>query len=103
MKYMVTPLGKTKSVVSKTVVKSSPVSHVNKARYHREGPLEGVLSFILWMVGILISLAVGFGMADGTLHIPYVHFFITALAGWIVIIFVLLGVLLKIIDLLTRI
>ena len=68
-------------------------------RRRRRGPLAGVWSFIVWLVGLLVSLAVGFGMVDGTLKIPYIPVVITAIAGWIVVILMLLGILLKIIDL----
>ena len=68
-------------------------------RYRKEyRPLAEVWSLIIWLVGILVSLAVGFGMSGGTLIIPYIPDVITITAGWIVIILALLGVLLKLID-----
>lgn len=67
-------------------------------RVRRRGPLSDVWSFIVWLVGIIVALAVGFGMTDGTLSIPLIPEIITIAAGWIVIVLALLGVLLKIID-----
>lgn len=64
----------------------------------RSGPLAEIWGFIIWLVGILVSLAVGFGMVGGTLTVPYISVLITIVAGWIVVILTLLGVLLKIID-----
>lgn len=61
-------------------------------------PLAGVWGFIVWLVGILVSLAVGFGMIGMTLRIPYIPDFVTLIAGWIVVVLALLGVLLKLID-----
>jgi len=70
----------------------------------RKSPLADIWSFIIWVVGLLVSLAVGFGMTGTTpvLTIPGVPVAITVLAGWIVVVLVLLGVLLKIIDKLSR-
>lgn len=64
----------------------------------RKGPLSGVSGFIMWVVAILVSLAVGFGMADGTLSIPFLPSVLATVAGWIVIVLAILGVLFKIID-----
>lgn len=41
---------------------------------------------LIWIVGILVSLAVGSGMINGVLAIPYIPAIITAVAGWIVVI-----------------
>jgi hypothetical protein len=43
-------------------------------------------AFIAWVVGILVSLAVGSGMIQGILDVPYIPEIITAIAGWIVVI-----------------
>jgi hypothetical protein len=60
--------------------------------------LVNLWSLIAWLTGILVSLAVGFGMVSGTLSIPRIPEIVTATAGWIVVILTVLGVLLKIID-----
>jgi hypothetical protein len=43
-------------------------------------------SIIAGLVGVLVSLSVGSGMASRVLTVPYIHPVITAIAGWIVII-----------------
>lgn len=60
--------------------------------------LKSILNLVLWLAGVLVSLAVGFGMIDGTLSVPYVYNAITAVAGWIVVILTLLGIILGILE-----
>ncbi len=57
-----------------------------------------VLNIVVWLTGVLVSLAVGFGMADGTLIIRWIPEVITVLAGWIVVITTLLSVVLSILK-----
>ncbi len=68
----------------------------------RNSPLREVWGFMIWLVGVLVSLAVGFGMTDGTLRIPFLSQMgggiVVMAAGWIVVILAVLGVILKIID-----
>ncbi len=61
-----------------------------------KGPLGKLIALAAWIVGVLVSLAVGFGMAWGTLTVPYVQS-IVPLAGWIVVILTLLGVIFAIV------
>ena len=103
-----------KKTANKTVNKSKTVSdnvksmdkpgmdgtHSMRMR-SRRGPLAGVWSFIMWVVGVLVSLAVGYGMANGVLKVPWFGT-VTAVAGWVVIVLTILGVILKIIDALSR-
>ena len=67
---------------------------------HRRGPLAGVWSFLMWLVGVVVALTIGFAMIDGVLSLPVLlgGATLTMIAGWIVIILTLLVVLLKIID-----
>ncbi|MBU3912533.1 MAG: hypothetical protein KKE50_00410 [Nanoarchaeota archaeon] len=58
---------------------------------------KGLRSVVMWIVGVLVSLAVGFGMTSGTLTVPYLGS-IVPIAGWIVIIGAVLGVILAIVD-----
>lgn len=60
--------------------------------------LTGLWSLVVWLTGILVSLAVGFGMIEKVLTIPRIPEIVTATAGWIVVILVVLGVLIRIID-----
>jgi len=54
--------------------------------------------FVTWLTGVLVSLAVGFGMVSGSLRIPLVPELVTATAGWIVVALSVLGVTLALID-----
>lgn len=50
-------------------------------------------AFIAWIVGILVSLAVGSGMIQGILAIPLIPEIITAIAGWIVVLGAIISVI----------
>jgi len=56
----------------------------------------GLLGLIMWIVGVLVSLAVGFGMIDGVLTVRYIPLIVTAVAGWIVVIGTVIGVIMAI-------
>jgi len=58
---------------------------------------SGLLGIVMWIVGVLVSLAVGFGMTRGALTVPYVQA-VVPIAGWIVVIGTVIGVILAIID-----
>ena len=60
--------------------------------------LATLVAIILWLTGIIVALAVGFGMTSGTLSIPWLPSALTVAAGWIVVILTVLGVVLAIID-----
>ena len=63
--------------------------------------VRDMLNLVVWVAGVLVSLAVGFGMIDGTLSIPWgglTMMAVTAIAGWVVVILALLGVVLAIVD-----
>ncbi len=60
-------------------------------------PVNKALSIIAWITGVLVALAVGFGMADRILTIPYVQP-IVPLAGWIVIILTIIGAIMAIAE-----
>jgi hypothetical protein len=64
----------------------------------KAGVLESLWSLVAWLTGILVSLAVGFGMIGETLTIPAIPTVVTVTAGWIVVVLAILGALLKIID-----
>ncbi|PIN92747.1 hypothetical protein COU54_05805 [Candidatus Pacearchaeota archaeon CG10_big_fil_rev_8_21_14_0_10_31_24] len=78
-------MAKKKSVVSGAVEKTGSA-------------LAMLISLILWVVGILIALAVGFGMTSGVLVIPSIPSVLTVSAGWIVVVLTLLGAILAIIE-----
>lgn len=56
------------------------------------------LGIISWLVGILVSLAVGFGMIYGTLSIPFIAPIVTVIAGWIVVVGAIISVILAILG-----
>jgi len=72
----------------------------NKTRAVKEAStaLSVLWGIIAWLTGFLVSLAVGFGMASGTLTIPSIPDVVTASAGWIVVVLAILGALIAIID-----
>ena len=59
-----------------------------------KGP--GMMGILAWIVGILVSLAVGFGMIGGTLSVPYIPAVLTVIAGWVVVIGALISVVMAI-------
>jgi hypothetical protein len=72
----------------KKIIKSKPI-------------FSGIFRFTVWITSILVSLAVGFGMAHKTLTIPFLSWndnLITVIAGWIVIVFTLFNVILSFIE-----
>ena len=60
-----------------------------------------ILNFVVWLTGVLVSLAVGFGMVDKVLTIRWLEWngaIITVVAGWVVIVLTILSVILAIVD-----
>ena len=63
---------------------------------------RGLMSIIVWLVGIIVSLAVGFGMINQTLIIgvsiasPIIPIIITQIAGWIVVIGAIISLIMAI-------
>lgn len=57
-----------------------------------------LLQLILWITGVLVALAVGFGMIDGVLGVRFIPVAITAVAGWIVVVLTVLSVILVFFD-----
>ena len=58
---------------------------------------DGV-GLVMWIVNTLVSLAVGFGLVSQTLTVPYIPAIITVIAGWIVVIGIVVGVVMAIIK-----
>jgi len=59
-----------------------------------------VLTFVAWLTGVIVSLAVGFGMIGGTLDLPswLGGSTVAMLAGWVVIVTTAIGVVLAILK-----
>jgi hypothetical protein len=71
----------------------------------RQKQKQGPLRFIMWFTGVVVSLAVGFGLIEKALTLPTwlgglhpVGLLISQLAGWIVVATTLISVLLVIIS-----
>jgi len=54
------------------------------------------MHFVAWITGVIVSLAVAFGMIGETLTIPYIPTVVTVIVGWIVVITTILSVVLAI-------
>jgi len=63
------------------------------AQVSQEKKRFSISAFVAWIVGILVSLAVGSGMIDGILSIPLIPDVITAIAGWIVVIGAIISII----------
>jgi hypothetical protein len=61
-------------------------------------PISTLVSLVVWLTGVLVSLAVGFGMIDQVLTVQWISSVITMWAGWVVVILTLLSVILAIAD-----
>ena len=63
----------------------------------KKSPLSSLISFIAWLTGVIVSLAVGIALINGTLIVPYIGV-INEIAGWIVVLTTLLGAILAIVN-----
>ncbi len=54
------------------------------------------ITIMLWIVGVIVSLAVGSGMINKTLEIPLIPSIITIASGWVVVVGAILSVILAI-------
>ncbi|MCR4285170.1 MAG: hypothetical protein NUV97_03960 [archaeon] len=59
---------------------------------------DNLISLFTWIVGIIVSLAVGSGMIQGVLEIPGIPSVITIIAGWVVVIGAILSLVLAIFN-----
>ncbi len=66
----------------------------------RNSRVHKLLSFIIWLTGIIVSLSVAFAMVNGVIGLPSLlgGDSVAVIAGWIVVIITLLGVVLAIVD-----
>ncbi|HNZ52505.1 MAG TPA: hypothetical protein PLT60_03525 [Candidatus Pacearchaeota archaeon] len=60
------------------------------------------MNFIGWLTGVVVSLAVGFGMVDGVLSIKFIPDIVMKIFGWIVIVTTLIGVFIGIMKLFSK-
>lgn len=59
--------------------------------------LNQLVSFIAWLTGVIVSLAVGIALTQGTLSVPYIGV-VNEVAGWVVVFTTLLGAILAIVN-----
>jgi len=59
---------------------------------------NNLIGILTWIVGIIVSLAVGSGMIDGTLTIPTIPVIITIISGWVVVVGAIVSVVLAIFN-----
>jgi len=59
---------------------------------------DNLIGVMTWIVGILVSLAVGSGMINGRLPIPMIPSIITVIAGWIVVVGAIISLVLAIFN-----
>jgi len=66
----------------------------------KKSVLPKILGVVAWLTGVIVSLAVGFAMIGGTLTVPgwIGGDSVAMIAGWIVVVTTVLGVILAIID-----
>lgn len=64
--------------------------------------LQSLIGFIMWVSGVFVALAVGFGMVDGVLTVRFIPASMTIAVGWIVIVLTIIGALLAIVERLAR-
>ncbi len=57
------------------------------------------LNFIIWLTGIIVSLAVAFGMIDGVLQIGFIPHAVMVVFGWIVIVTTIIGAVISLFKL----
>ena len=71
---------------------------VKMAKEKKARPISALVQLVVWITGILVSLAVGFAMADSVLTVRYIPLVVTVVAGWVVVVLTLLSVILAILD-----
>jgi len=59
--------------------------------------LRKILNVVVWLTGVIVSLAVAWGMITQVITVPLVPQ-VSVIAGWIVLITTILGLALAIID-----
>jgi hypothetical protein len=78
-----------------SVVKKQSFEKVNMQR-----PLSTLVNLVAWLTGVIVSLSVGFGMTDKTLGLPIWlgGSAVAIIAGWVVVVLTLVGVILAIVN-----
>jgi len=58
----------------------------------KKSALEVLVALAIWISGVIVSLAVGLALVNGTLVVPYIGV-LNVIAGWIVVVLTILGVI----------
>ena len=56
-----------------------------------------LLNFVVWLTGVIVSLAVGFALIGGTLAVPYLGI-VNVIAGWVAVITTIISVILALLK-----
>jgi hypothetical protein len=62
-----------------------------------DNALGKLVSLVAWLTGVIVALAVGSALIDGTLIVPYIGM-LNQVAGWVVVVTTILGAVLAIVD-----
>lgn len=62
----------------------------------KRNAVGNMLGFLVWLTGVIVSLAVAFGMIEGVLSIRWIPTGVTVFFGWVVVVTTLLGIILAI-------
>ena len=63
----------------------------------KKSMLEMLINTAMWIVGLIISLAVGTALINETLSVPYIGI-LNVIAGWIVVILTIVGAILALLK-----
>lgn len=81
-----------KKQTKKQTRKSEKPRQIKKSK-KEPGTLTKLLQFLAWLTGVIVSLAVAFGMIEETLQIWFIPSAVTVFFGWVVVVTTLVGVL----------
>ncbi len=56
-----------------------------------------ILNFVVWLTGVIVSLAVGFALINGGIAVPYIGI-ANVIAGYVVVVTIVLGVVLALLK-----
>jgi hypothetical protein len=58
----------------------------------KKSMLEKLVNFSVWVAGVIVSLAVGLALINGTLSVPYLGV-LNVISGWIAVVLTILGII----------
>lgn len=61
-------------------------------------PMKKFWGFLMWLLAIIVALAVGLSMINGTLAITFLPAIVAIVAGWFVVILTFIGAIMAIIN-----